>query len=220
MQSKNKFKKLIITAIAIFAIILGVSLYFIITNAQKTAVVNILVAPSSSTISINGKKYTNGNYKVRPGSYQAVISKDGFESQTIDFEATEAEETFIYTYLEQTDGDDWYENNEGDNMIRGSINAYKTEKKVTELYNSTPIISILPITVDYYTSNYSEHIKYTISYQIADDNSKITLLVTDYTGGNYNRATNNLSDRGYNIKDYEINYIDKSSDNTSGGHAF
>ena len=212
-------KKIAIIGGAILIILVAIGIFFAVDNAQKTATLKILVAPSSAEISINGTKYSNGTHNIKPGTYTATISKQGFETQTLEFEAKKDEESHVYLYLEQTDGGDWYSENEGDALIVGSIQSYYSTQKIQELYKQNPLTSILPIKVDYYFNNYASHVKYTISYQVQSDNETIQIIITDYTGGNYDAAIANLENHKIDPGAYEIKYDDQSSQN-SGGHAF
>lgn len=85
------------------------------------------------------------------------------------------------------------------------------ENKVTDLYVENPIMEILPIVVSYYPSKGAKLISYRISYKTIDDDSKIKLVINDYTGGNRERAIQTLKEKGIsNPEQYEIEYIDDS----------
>lgn len=82
---------------------------------------------------------------------------------------------------------------------------------LNKLYAQNPIVYILPIVVSYYDQNH-KLISYRINYNVIDDNTKIKLIITDYTGGNRERAIQTLKEKG--IKDpeqYEIEYVDDSA---------
>ncbi len=69
-----------------------------------------------------------------------------------------------------------------------------------------PITHYLPETVEYYSNNYSSYTKYRIAYLLLDDNSRIVLTITDYTGGNREKALDKIREFGFNPDDYEIQY--------------
>ena len=75
-----------------------------------------------------------------------------------------------------------------------------------DLSSKFPIISYLPETVEYYSDNYSSYTKYRIAYLLLDDNSRIVLTITDYTGGNQEKALEKIKELGFNPNDYEIEY--------------
>ena len=78
-------------------------------------------------------------------------------------------------------------------------------EKLKEKY---PLIEQLPIEVDRFL-NYSEHIHYKITYRL--QNKKAIIVVTDYTGGNFEKALSNIENRGFDPDDYKIEYVDSSS---------
>lgn len=220
MEQKNPLKKIIIIGVVVFLLIVGVSLYFIINNMINSSSIELLVAPQSSEIVIDGKKYTNGTYAINPGNHTITISKEGFGTKETTFATKKDETTKVYIYLIELEGGDWYATHEEDRMILGVITSSLTEQDINKLYDeNASIVSELPIRVDYYSNNYSKHTKYTISYKIAQDNSKVSLTIVDYTGGNLETALDNLKSRGINPDEYEIEYTDKSED-TGSGHAF
>ena len=46
--------------------------------------VSLNIAPTSATITINGKDYRNGLYEMQPGTYKANISQEGFAEQQLE----------------------------------------------------------------------------------------------------------------------------------------
>ena len=80
-------------------------------------------------------------------------------------------------------------------------------------YDENPILKVLPIKIDYFTKNYAKRVRYTISYQLAEDLSGFKILITDYTGGNYEDALSKIRARGFSPEDYEILYFEEI-DNT------
>lgn len=96
-----------------------------------------------------------------------------------------------------------------DQLIYEPFNCIDSQ---TELGNTNdPAFSILPVTVAYYNSNNS-FIKYEISCH-TDSNeadSKINIVITDYTGGNETSARNKIRELGLNPSNYTIQYNDIS----------
>lgn len=77
-----------------------------------------------------------------------------------------------------------------------------------------PIMKILPIDIEYYVGGYGAYVHYTISsdfgYNEDEDKQTFSVLISDYTGGNYEDALQKITDRGFNPKDYNIIYQDLS----------
>ena len=71
---------------------------------------------------------------------------------------------------------------------------------------SYPILNILPIIIDEYDAEYN----YT-NYRIDGGNEDrcthdFCLIITDTTGGNEENAKTQITNRGYDLNDYEIIY--------------
>lgn len=76
-----------------------------------------------------------------------------------------------------------------------------------------PITQYLPDTVDYFSDNYSNHTNYRLSYKMNEDETEIKLIITDYTGGNYQNALDRIKSFGFDPEDYVIEYVDESAEN-------
>lgn len=82
---------------------------------------------------------------------------------------------------------------------------------VSELFDKYPIMYELPTTIAYYDSATGYYVSYRLSYRTNEDNTDITIVITDYTGGNRSRAITKLSE-DYDIdpKAINIEYLDES----------
>lgn len=86
---------------------------------------------------------------------------------------------------------------------------------VEDLYDTHPLLAYLPLDVAFYTDSYSGYTHYTVTYEIEpdleDENKEdIVIVITDYTGGNYDRAVAKLKTYENNLDSYIIHYIDES----------
>ena len=64
--------------------------------------------------------------------------------------------------------------------------------------------------VEYFKNN-STYIYYVISYNV-NDNNRVTILIQDYTGNNYNQAIERIKAEGFNPEDYTIEYRDRTNE--------
>jgi len=76
-----------------------------------------------------------------------------------------------------------------------------------------PLITALPVEVNEYINNYSDYVNYKITYNKSSDNSTVTILITDITGGNYDNAIKKIASLGYDPNNYDIEYSDQSAQN-------
>lgn len=216
-QLNYRIKK--ISIITIISTIAAITLFLIIRTIYFTinsSTVDLLIAPSTAQITINGKKYKNGTYHLPPAEYQVEISMPGFESKTITFTSKQGETSYIYNYLEESEGTEWYSSHQEDVDLLDVIIPEMSYQKNLLLQEKYPIIAQLPLEINYYPNTYT-YIHYTISYTINNDDD-ITFIIHDYTGGNRDAALAKLTSRGVNVADYEFVYTDESNQ-FQHGHA-
>lgn len=208
--AKHK-KATIVGVIVALVVIIAISVYFIMDDLAKTAKVKIIVAPSTATVKIGEEKFAAyGEFKIRPGEYAVEVLAEGFLTKQTEIKTTAGETAEIKLYLEAEEGNNYYSENAKDATILGDLKAAETQRKVDELKKEYPILEKLPIKIDFYTNDYSKRVKYTITYQLKDGNDGFSIVISDYTGGNYEAALEKLTARGAKLEDYEIRYEDLS----------
>lgn len=87
------------------------------------------------------------------------------------------------------------------------------------LYAENPILKSLPLEVDYYNDDYTERVRYTITYRLINNNTDFVIMVKDYTGGNYGAAVDKLKAQGYEVDEGKVEYADLTGE-SEGGKAF
>ena len=207
MEEQKKKKKILLITGGVIALIVLISAIFMIIESRKSATLEIMVAPISAKVSIDGKVYKNGTYKFEPGRVEVTITMDGFDSkeETLDLQANVT--TKLYTYLMPSDGTfGWYLEHEEDQMILNTIGDTEASENSKTYVEKYPIITALPIIY----ANYDEKWNYT-EFRIDgggfDDCEKsFCIKITDSTGGNYERALGLIKEKGFNPEDYEIIY--------------
>ena len=220
-----KYRKVItILGVVAFLVILGISIYSIVWNNINSAYVNVTVLPPMAKVKIGEKDCsTYGECRMAPGEYLVEISCEGFISQSFNLVVGDgyADGNFINLYLEPEEWNaDWYEKNLNDTekMIMGEIVYQNANAKLKELKDENPALESLPVRVEYFTTDYSKKVKYTINSQLNNDGTGFIIIITDYTGGNYEDALEKLRARGIDIDKYEIDYSDISNE-FEWGHA-
>ena len=214
-----KHKKVVaVGGILALILIIAVSVYFIVDDMAKTAKVKIIVAPSIATVKIDGSSYgAYGEFRIRPGEYTVEISAEGFKAKTGGLKAVEDEVTDIKVYLEPEDwNENYYAENPMEATILGDIKAAENFAKLEALKKDYPILEKLPLDIDYYTKNYAKRVKYTITYVLNEDGKSFTIIIMDYTGGNYEDAIEKLEARGADLKKYTIQYQNLTSESEWG----
>ena len=69
-------------------------------------------------------------------------------------------------------------------------------KKMAELFEREPALAKLPVTVEYFSDDYSEYTKYTISYEQDDSERGFYLIMKDYTKVGLGALIRTLSEMG------------------------
>ncbi len=199
-------------------LIVGISVFFIVKDRIYSARVDILVTPSIAKVKIDDHEYsTMGEYKIKPGEYEVEVSADGFVSKKEKIVAIKDEITNVQVFLDPVESNaDWYNEHPGDGLILGEIQSNIAAQAVQALKEKNPILNELPLEIDYYTPNLAGRVHYTISYQLNDENNGFSVLVIDYSGGNYDNAILRLENLGFDMSRYEIEYIDESEEDDWG----
>ena len=212
IKTKNPLKTIIFAVSAFFLIIIGISVYFIIQDAKKTSSIEIFVAPVSAEITLNHQKFENmQTHRLGPGDYHLTVSKpDYFETYEADFTINPGETKEIYLELTALPDTDWYKDYPDDARSMDAIINHELTKKSEDLANNYPLLTVLPLKVEYYKNN-TTYVYYLISYEI-DEKNQPTILVKDYTGDNYESALEKIKSEGFNPEDYNIEYQDKTSE--------
>lgn len=211
---KSKKTQFIIIA-TLFVILLLIISIMSIRKRIYDAKIDLLIAPSSTTIKIDGKDYKNGKHDISSGKHTIELSKDGFQSQQEEIEIKSGETFIYYNYLLGLDSfTNWYETHEDDSLLLESIIPALSEKNLKSLQNKYPLIKQLPINEEYYSKNYSILTKYSISYKI-DSENQIVIIVTYHTDNSKTAALEKITSLGFNTDDYQIEYINSTSKNWS-----
>lgn len=104
----------------------------------------------------------------------------------------------------------------------GCQNALEEEENQEEqFYDKYPLAAKLPIRIDYYVDGYGAQVKYNIYSHLTGEgeNESFSVLIEDYTGGNYEPALERIRNLGFNPDDYEIEYKDLSEEYAAPGYA-
>lgn len=202
---------MIISIVFLVIILIVVSVRRIYSGALR-----IVVAPTSASIVIDGKKYENGSYEgVRAGIVHVDITAEGFEPESFDLNIAPDVITGIYSCL-KTDDSNLLQ--EGDYAETCSlVKEYYGEKEKDEFSQRYPISNVIPVVVEEYSWDYTSYTYYRIDFGKYKDceREEYCVKITDFSGGNYDNAIKMIRKKGYNPNDYEIIYEDSSK----WGHA-
>lgn len=91
-------------------------------------------------------------------------------------------------------------------LIEGEKQNEEVLKKVNALIEKEPVLSKLPLTVEYYSDDYSDYTKYVISYALNDSERGFYLIIKDYTGAGMVPALGKLTEMGMDTIGLELKY--------------
>ena len=208
-DSNEKQKKYFKISLVFFiALLLGVLIYStvnMIVNADKTATIEVLIAPSDAKVEIDGRIFnTKETIRIRPGTYAVKIEKNGFISFNGSIKANADETSYLYEFLNETDENGtYYKDHEKDSLRAQEISDKKTDL-FHEKYNGTDQIwNVTPY--DDYASGYK-------IYAEKDTAGKITINIYLYTCSEdrleklKNNALDYLEEKKINLNNYAIKY--------------
>ena len=196
-------------------IILVVSLGFLIYGRIYSATISVMIAPSIAKVRV-GEVILNSSSetKMQPGEYEVEISADGFSTKTGKITLISDQTINLDLYLSPNSEEtmDWYDTHAGDAIVMGEIKNRETLKKMDELFEKEPVLAKLPLTVEYYTNDYSKYTKYILSYVLDDSERGFYLIMKDYTNEGKDAGINRLTEMGMNFEGIEIKYENLGND--------
>jgi len=206
-------KIVIVVACVLFLALAGFVIYRAIWNSIYSATLQMTIAPSIATVQVDGTtRKASGKIRVKPGDYSLEISADGFVSKTVEVTAVAGETVSVMDYLEPSEGNEnWYAEHEGDAMIQTEVMIKKMQEAYAKLAEENPIMDHLPVSIEYYLNDYSIYVKYNIRYEV-DEDSVITIIIDDFSGGNKSLAMDKLRSFEVDISKYQIIYNDRSNE--------
>jgi hypothetical protein len=134
-------------AIVVWALLIAVILAVWLITSRRSAAIDLLIAPASAEVQINGRSFNNGTHRVEPGRYDIFVSKDGFVSYSASFMVREGETFAVHQFLMQTDGTyQWYIDHPDDGMLLTSIGSSQADESSQGFMERYPILNVIPYT--------------------------------------------------------------------------
>lgn len=197
----NRKNTIVIVALIAFFIlpIVGVLIYRSIFSATIT----LTFAPKSAdVVKIGNVNARFGDNRVIPGDYEVVIEKKGFEGYKgkVSIKAGESKSVEVALNSNDPSTADWYQKNIEDYSIAQGIGDRRAEAARKHMQDSFPAYKDLPIVGLYDT--------YRVDYGLSPKDNKKYILVVSYNSDAYkSEAIKQFEQKGYSIKDYEVQYI-------------
>ncbi len=192
---------LIVDLIVVIILIIIVVVKELGKNANS-ATIDVVLAPATAKVEINGTEYVAGPYGISPGEVTAVISADGFKTKTINLTLTSGFTTKIHDYLEPNDDNlNYYARDEASFSSLKSVGSEGSRK----LVKTISIRDELPFTYFEYGGLDGESFEVTVNEDAVCDQTFCLLSIGDTTE-NHARTKKMIEEKGYNPDDYKIRY--------------
>ena len=99
-----------------------------------------------------------------------------------------------------------------DSVFKGEALNQETVEKINKLVEENPTLSNLPLTVEYYSEDWSSYTKYILSYELDNSERGFVLIMKDYTGEGEEAGFNTLRDMGLNLDGLKMVYENLTED--------
>lgn len=218
---RNKWVRLIliIDVIAIITVI-GV----IVWNATKSTMINFNVTPIDAKIQIDGSgEYSNGSYRVHPGTHEITISHDGLVTKTFTLDLQSGYNTTLTAFLSgEGNNFEFYELKDNyasfeqlaaiasaDNNITTDQDT-SAEQFIQDIEYALSILEILPIRGYVYVDSQPNNSP--AGFAILDGLNeekceKVACLLVNYVReGAESAIMKKIEETGYDPVDYQIIY--------------
>lgn len=202
-------------ALSIMVVLIIVGLIFLTPHNNAIMIVN--VAPIDAEVSVGQGVYRNGTFEnMVPGHYIVTISKEGFDSKTVEFDFENDKIVYINEYLVQPNLDfDYYETDkdsllvlreysmlhEGDVGLESFLKEYDRKKTIED---------VLPLEYEDETTGGFYNVSFIEGNSVCKKSYCLTINASDDIYKEL--AFTVLKNHGFTPEDYEIVDISDSCD--------
>jgi len=192
----------------------------LVQSLNRPAYLDILIAPEDATVSIDGVSYGNAVYEFEPGTYTAVVRKDGFLEKRFELELARGETAKLYTYLVPSDNDwSFYELEKNKPSLDNLTNIVRNSDSeggaidVEDLLKKVSIKSVLPIDFAVCREPASrmtcDSVEVTYDYERACDNALCIIVEgrnSELTNEVLSEVKSKLNEKGFDLGNYKYIY--------------
>lgn len=99
-----------------------------------------------------------------------------------------------------------------DAVFKGeALNAEMVEK-IKKLVDENPVLGELPLTVEYYSDDFSSYTKYILNYELDNSERGFVIIMKDYTGEGTDVGFDKLREMGLDLTNVKMVYEDLTED--------
>lgn len=93
-----------------------------------------------------------------------------------------------------------------DELIVGEIKNREMLERINGLFEKEPALKDLPITVEYFSKDYSDYTKYILTYVFDDSERGFYVIMKDYTNEGADVGINKLKEIGMDVSGLKFEY--------------
>ncbi len=203
MENQQLFKRLLYTGGIMVALLVVYLVAINLSRSGKTAVI-IDVAPSDSTVTVDGKEVGAGKIYFSPGNYSFNASRPYFEDDKVSVSVKAKGGEVFVDLLPEAKSDEaklFLEENPDVQAAREVVGGHRANSKGLQIEKQTPLITKLPFT--------SIDGPFTIDYGPSPTRKNGTfLIVSDSSPEGRVAALKWIRQQGYDPTDFEIQFDD------------
>ena len=146
----NKWVRLVLLInVVIVIVVIVIAIY----NNTKSAIITFDIAPIDAKISVNGNtNYTNGTFRMLPGKYDVVVSRDGLDSKSFNIDLASHSSTLVAIYLSANGGTDFsfYEMRDNSDSARKLLTLVGSDDDIVydDDYSANSFVSKFGVDLD------------------------------------------------------------------------
>ncbi len=205
-MSKRTIRLILIGAALL---VIGLIVYALIPRASLL----MSIAPEDFTVTVNGHSQqvkTGDSITVTPGDISLSVSRDGFDTYTQKLTIKNGEKVEILQVLNpKTDEAKALLNTDKSQAIIQRVTNVKMKEATDKLSKDYPILSILPLSEKYFTVTTCPSQKY------PKDSTKIAICVNLFNLEAKQQAIDTVSQKGFDLNNYETYFVDASYNSPS-----
>ena len=189
-------------------VLVAVIVFLGVKHFSKNIIMDIDVAPSSATVSVNGREIDSnkGVKAIDLGMNNITVSADGFKTRVVNLEVTEGSIAKVNVYLEPSDANsDYYVKHPEDFELAKEIGGEYVER----IENLTSIRSVLPIIKYQYGGLYGKSSEIVIDEDVVSCGKIFCLLITGDFSSNHSLSAELLKGKNYDINNYGVRYASR-----------
>ena len=99
-----------------------------------------------------------------------------------------------------------------DAVFKGETLNWEMVQEIQKLTAENPVLSELPLTVEYYSDDFSEYTKYILTYELDNSERGFVILMKDYTGVGTDVGFDKLREMGLDLNGVKMVYENLTED--------